>query len=281
MPSRYDYFSEPSGYAQRANAYSSRAGLGYRTRGNFSAFRSERATSSTQTEQGFNTLTREEMLAKYPTSNGTTEQKFVKEGEQPSSEIGSETTVPANEVTETPFLSESGTEALEGAEILGDTAEVAEAASTSFAGPLAIGAIVGQQFGEGINTLMSNRAQANITTQYINNSNHSSGLGSAEQANMIRDYYSQQQNRVDAGGRIGSFFGPLGTLIGRSIGGASNTPLTVSQMDTAYSNLGKIDPQSDNVSMTLSASSIDPSEINNYQQQTASSMQNDISDPNE
>lgn len=124
----------------------------------------------------------------------------------------------------------SGTvEAVEGA------AEIS-AAST----PWTLAAIVNQQLGQVTSQAISTGMQ-NMSNQDFNRNIQSHGLNVGLNAQLIQNQQEQTIRNQELGGTIGSFFGPIGALIGHAVAGTVQANPNL--LNTAGSFQGWINPQ--------------------------------------
>lgn len=149
---------------------------------------------------------------------------------------------------------EGGTEvADEAAEVLGSvkaTEAIADAAGAET--PWGLAAIVAQQLGNVTSNAITSGLQ-NQSIQDFNQNIQQHGLSTSLNAEIIR---SQQENTIrnqNIGGQFGSFFGPLGALIGHAIAGYSSA--NSSQLETAGSFQGWVNPQQSNIVASAQTSS--------------------------
>lgn len=119
---------------------------------------------------------------------------------------------------------------------------IAEASAS--ATPWGLAALVNQQLGQATSQAITSGLQNTVNSNYAQNLNQH-GLNVGLNADIIR---SQQENTIrnqEVGGTIGSFFGPIGALIGHAVAGYANANPNV--LDTAGSFQGWINPQQSNI----------------------------------
>lgn len=105
--------------------------------------------------------------------------------------------------------------------------------------PWTLAAIVNQQLGEVTSRAITSGLQNQSSTDYAQNMQQH-GLNVGLNASIIQ---SQQQNTIrnqEIGGSIGSFFGPIGALIGHAVAGYAS--VNQDQLKTAGSFEGMINP---------------------------------------
>lgn len=105
--------------------------------------------------------------------------------------------------------------------------------------PWTLAAIVNQQLGEVTSKAISTGLQNQSASDYAQNSQQH-GLNVGLNASIIQ---SQQENTIrnqDLGGSIGSFFGPIGALIGHAVAGYAS--VNQDQLQTAGSFQGMVNP---------------------------------------
>lgn len=105
--------------------------------------------------------------------------------------------------------------------------------------PWTLAAIVNQQLGEVTSKAITTGLQNQSATDYASNIQQH-GLNVGLNAGIIQ---SQQENTIrnqDLGGSIGSFFGPIGALIGHAVAGYAS--VNQDQLKTAGSFQGMINP---------------------------------------
>lgn len=139
-------------------------------------------------------------------------------------------------------LTSEGIGAEEAEELPLEVGEVAEAAGAST--PWGLAAIVNQQLGQATSQAITKGLQNQSTSDYASNIN-SHGLNVGLNASIIQ---SQQENTIrnqETGGLIGSFFGPIGALIGHAVAGYASQ--NMDQLKTAGSFDGMINPQQQNI----------------------------------
>lgn len=125
-------------------------------------------------------------------------------------------------------------ESVEGAETVLEAGEAAEATN-----PWGLAAIVNQQIGSAINSAMTTSLTNQQTSDYQQNINQH-GVNVGLNADLIRQNEQQTISSKDAGGAIGSFLGPWGTLAGRAIAGDVQPSQSVLNTDNSFS--GRVDP---------------------------------------
>lgn len=112
------------------------------------------------------------------------------------------------------------------------------------AGPWGLAAIVSQQVGQATSSAIVSGLQNQSQSDYVQNLNQH-GLNVGLNADIIR---ANQENTIrdqQTGGLIGSFFGPIGALIGHAVAGyASANP---GALNTAGSFNGWVNPQQSNI----------------------------------
>lgn len=129
-------------------------------------------------------------------------------------------------------------ESVEAAEEVTGIAEGAEIASSGT--PWGFAAIVNQQIGQATSQAISTGMKNQSVADYANNTT-SHGLNVGLNASLIQDRQASTIRQQELGGTIGSFFGPVGALIGHAVAGyASVNPQF---LDTASSFQGWINPQ--------------------------------------
>lgn len=151
----------------------------------------------------------------------------------------------------------STTEAAETAEEAIDATGAVELSEAALAGaegstPWGMAAIINQQLGAAVSQSIVSSLQNQSSSDYVQNMQQH-GLNVGLNADIIR---SQQENVIrnqQVGGTIGSFFGPLGALIGHAIAGYSSG--TSSQLATAGSFQGWVNPQQTNIVASAQTSS--------------------------
>lgn len=110
--------------------------------------------------------------------------------------------------------------------------------------PWTLAAIVNQQLGEVTSKAMTTGLQNQSATDYAQNIQQH-GLNVGLNAGIIQ---SQQENTIrnqELGGSIGSFFGPIGALIGHAVAGYAS--VNQDQLKTAGSFQGMVDPLSSGI----------------------------------
>jgi len=126
-------------------------------------------------------------------------------------------------------------------EIAGEVEAVEGAAEVAASGtPWTLAAIVNQQLGEVTSRAISTGMQ-NMSSQNFNSNIQSHGLNVGLNAQLIQSQQEQTIRNQELGGTIGSFFGPIGALIGHAVAGTvqANPGL----LNTAGSFQGWINPQ--------------------------------------
>ena len=122
--------------------------------------------------------------------------------------------------------------------------------------------MVNQQLGQATSQAIVKGLQNQSATDYAQNIN-SHGLNVGLNASIIQ---SQQENTIrnqETGGLIGSFFGPIGALIGHAVAGYASQ--NMDQLKTASSFDGMINPQQSNIvsSMTTTGDPGTQTQIDN------------------
>lgn len=168
----------------------------------------------------------------------------------------------------------------ETAESIETGAEAAEAVGGEASGGAGLVLMAGQMAASGINSYLNSSINSGITSQYQKNI-QSPGLNSGLNAALIAQHNQANKDLIDAGGTIGSLFGPLGTLAGRQIASSFTSDIPMSTLDTAYSAYGRIDPQSDGINSTQSSVNASGEQFENGYQQSASSSSQDSSEIND
>lgn len=137
-----------------------------------------------------------------------------------------------------------------------DIAEgIAEGSEVAAAGtPWGLAAIVAQQAGSAINAAAT-AGQENISAQDHMSNLNQHGVNVSLNADIIQQHQQETIKADNAGGAIGSIFGPLGTVIGRAVAGTVSMNSNV--LNTAGSSSGWINPT--DTTAANSASSLDPS----------------------
>lgn len=136
-------------------------------------------------------------------------------------------------------VAEEAADVLKGAEIPEAIAEGAEAST-----PWGLAAIVAQQAGSAVSSSIVSGLQNQQTADFSQNIQQH-GLSTVLNADIIR---SQQENTIrnqEVGGQIGSFFGPIGALIGHAVAGYASA--NSQQLATAGSFQGWVNPQQSNI----------------------------------
>lgn len=154
-------------------------------------------------------------------------------------ETGLQPATQSLEITGGTEVAEEAADVLKAAEIPEAIAEGAEAST-----PWGLAAIVAQQVGNVTSNAITSGLQNQSSTDFAQNIQQH-GLNTSLNADIIR---SQQQNTIrnqEVGGQIGSFFGPLGALIGHAIAGFSVA--NQSQLATAGSFQGWVNPEQSNI----------------------------------
>lgn len=154
-------------------------------------------------------------------------------------ESGLQPTTQSLEISGGTEVAEEAADVLKAAEVPEAIAEGAEAST-----PWGLAAIVAQQVGNVTSNAITSGLQNQSSTDFTQNIQQH-GLNTSLNADIIR---SQQQNTIrnqEVGGQIGSFFGPLGALIGHAIAGFSVA--NQSQLATAGSFQGWVNPEQSNI----------------------------------
>lgn len=141
---------------------------------------------------------------------------------------------------------EGGTEVAEEAANVLKTAEIPEAVveGAESSTPWGLAAIVAQQAGSVVSSSIVSGLQNQQTSDFAQNIQQH-GLSTTLNANII---HSQQENTIrnqEVGGQIGSFFGPIGALIGHAVAGYASA--NSQQLATAGSFQGWVNPQQSNI----------------------------------
>nr|WPV63613.1 MAG: hypothetical protein [Wufeng shrew polycipivirus 2] len=147
----------------------------------------------------------------------------------------------ADEYSSGPSLDEaSKSTAIEeetGSEAVLDTAEAVE--GIEGATPWGMAAIINQQIGSSVNSVITAQQQTQSSQDYMNNMNQH-GVNVSLNAGLIRDQQDNTIRNQQAYGNFGSLFGPIGTMVGRDIAGTVQAPSGV--FNTAASSSGWINP---------------------------------------
>nr|WAL01501.1 hypothetical protein [Electric ant polycipivirus 2] len=133
--------------------------------------------------------------------------------------------------------------------------------------PLGMAAYVSQQIGQGITQIQSANTEQTIQDDYAKNQQaHGTNVG--VNSNIIRSQAEAVRGRAEAGGMIGSLFGPIGALIGHAVGGAvsSNPDL----LKTAVGTFGQVNPS--DTGIANSASLAAPSGVSTLQDNVAGTV---------
>lgn len=104
--------------------------------------------------------------------------------------------------------------------------------------------MVNQQLGEVTSKAITTELQNQSSSDYAQNLNQH-GLNVGLNASIIQ---AQQQNTIrnqELGGTIGSFFGPIGALIGHAVAGYAS--VNQDQLKTASSFQGMVNPQQEGI----------------------------------
>lgn len=141
---------------------------------------------------------------------------------------------------------DASAESIEGTEAILETGEAAEATN-----PWGIAAIINQQLGSAVNEAMTTRLSNEQTADYQQNINQH-GVNVGLNADLIRQNEQQTISTKSSAGAIGSFFGPLGALIGQSLSGNSQPNQNV--LNTANSFIGQVNPTDTGISGAASTS---------------------------
>lgn len=146
---------------------------------------------------------------------------------------------------EIPSVSEKENTVEETTEVAGEAEEAIEAteaaSEVAAAGtPWTLAAIVNQQLGMATSKAISTGMQ-NMSAQNYNQNIQSHGLNVGLNASLIQSQQEQTIRNQELGGTLGSFFGPIGALIGHAVAGTvqANPDL----LKTAGSFNGYINPQ--------------------------------------
>jgi len=147
-----------------------------------------------------------------------------------------------------------GTEVADEAATVLDAVKVPEALAegAESATPWGLAALVAQQLGQVTSQALMTQLQNQSTSDFAQNIQQH-GLSTTINADIIR---SQQDNTIrnqNLGGTIGSFFGPLGALLGHAIAGYASANPT--QLATAGSFQGWINPEQSNIVASAQTSS--------------------------
>lgn len=143
----------------------------------------------------------------------------------------------------------------------------------SMAGPTGVAMSFLTDLGRSLNSIQTTNTMNSINTQYNSNLAHGSGIGVTQNAETIRTAAINNENIKSGSGALGSLLTPIGTELGRAIGGLFATPMDHSLLDVAYSPKGMINPQSDNINLTQSSASVNDNEMENGIQMSESSSQ--------
>lgn len=143
---------------------------------------------------------------------------------------------------------DAATESIEGSEAVLEAGEAAEATN-----PWGLAAIVNQQVGSAVNQAMTTQLSNQQTADYQQNINQH-GVNVGLNADLIRQNEQQTISSKESAGTIGSFFGPLGALIGQSIGGSTQPNQQILQSANSFQ--GRIDPTDTGISGSASTAAM-------------------------
>lgn len=134
---------------------------------------------------------------------------------------------------------------------------------------------IGKAVGEGINDMEIQSQNQNLIQQTLNNK-MVPGMANFLNVSNIEQWNQSQIANTRAIGSFGSNFGILGQVIGHLAGESMESQIPQSELNTAWSAAGKIDPTSDNVNITNDALSIPSSAISEGEQQSEDSNALDV-----
>lgn len=176
-------------------------------------------------------------------------------------------------------LEDAGEIGVETGEAAIETGEAVTAGVESYFGPVGIGMMLAKQAGDTINDLQTTNLTNQNTAQFTANMTGGFGIGYQQQANMVREWNQSQIADFKTSGEIASWFSPLAVGITDAIDRANLDQIPQKDLDTAWTSFGRIDPQSDNVNITFSSSSINPSEMTDGEQTSTTTNSIDTSVP--
>lgn len=163
---------------------------------------------------------------------------------------------------------EEGEEAINALEAVKIPEAVAEGAEAST--PWGLAAVIAQQLGS-VTSQAITAGQENQSANDFASNIQQHGLSTSLNADIIRSQQQQSIRNQEIGGQIGSFFGPLGALIGHAIAGYNS--VNQSQLQTAGSFQGWVNPQQTNIvaSAQTSQDNGSPNQIDNVDTTNATS----------
>nr|WPV03045.1 hypothetical protein [buhirugu virus 17] len=131
----------------------------------------------------------------------------------------------------TGIAEETGVEA---SQLAAETVEVAESST-----PWGLAAIINQQIGQGVNSILTSQSQNVSSQDYMQNINQH-GVNVGLNASLIQNQQEQTIRNQQSYGNFGSILGPVGTLIGHAIAGTVQANPSI--FNTAASSSGWINP---------------------------------------
>lgn len=154
-----------------------------------------------------------------------------------------------------PSSTELSNEVTAGEELVEDSETAVEATETGLEvaeGSTGVGllAILNQQLGMATASAMEASQNSQVTADFQHNILQQ-GMGSTEQANLIKEQESSNVSKQTAFASIGSILGPLGSLVGQAIGQSVYQPQNPYDLNTANSFQGMINPQDTGVVQSL------------------------------
>lgn len=123
---------------------------------------------------------------------------------------------------------------VEASQLAAETVEVAESAT-----PWGLAAIINQQVGQGLNSVLTSQTQNVSSQDYMQNMNQH-GVNVGLNASLIQNQQEQTIRNQQTYGNFGSMLGPIGTLIGHAIAGTVQANPSV--FNTAASSSGWVNP---------------------------------------